>query len=128
MLPLGLSAAQRATFDTDGFVKVVGVWPRAEALALRAELLARLGGGLEALDAGRHKLGARLAAGGLSGSVAYANGSRGIDPENIAGLQFVQGSNLLGDDWLAYTRAVLPFRLTPARFLIQGIPRWGRLP
>ena len=37
-----------------------------------------------------------------SGAVIFNDACRGVDPENPAGLEFVQGSNLLGDEWLAH--------------------------
>eukprot|EP01051_Picozoa_sp_SAG22_P002590 SAG22_NODE_118_length_19263_cov_16.155813_2_plen_321_part_00 len=113
-----VAAADRALYLEQGFLVLRSVFPADEAAALRRHLLGTLGAGSDKLrgalktgsagtvasvlgieTSGEDGQATSVGAGG--GSVVYHTASRGIDPENPAGLEFVQGSNQLGDEWLA---------------------------
>jgi hypothetical protein len=110
------SAIDRAFYEKEGYLVVRGCWPADEASHWRARLLEALGHGEippGALNgaSGTHAQVLQVQTGDAvtrrrsernTGAVVFNDRAQGLDPDNPAGLEFVQGINLLGDEWLAH--------------------------
>lgn len=118
--PLSLmpvSAAQRVSFERNGFLQIPALFSADECAAWRRSIFeacaqppanwddARIGADLQSINL---KGAASGSLGRLQAGMRYEPHRAGIDPENPHALHFVQGTNLLGDAWM---RLVMDWRI-----------------